>query len=499
MTQLLLVTSDPSLEAQVKQLIPDRYSLTVVARLSEAMGADQILMDICTPEDWDLALWQLECQGIPLLPLCTRSLFSQILSSGKALMPFCEKPLDANGGALLQKLSASDAPAQDSRIRDLWNRIAWGDMIPGRAYIHRQCELLGIPQLYRRALPVYVHLKGTQPGSGDPDRMVQITNLLALKLMELEPEICRHVIPLSPAGLLALFCFDGSVNYTRLNACAQALAEFGREALGSVVCSYIGRSADIGDIRREITALVERNKGNISDQPVVFLSERISALVQSPEYIFASQHWARHLYAYRFSEIISDVEDTLNQLESANQLSRPLLEQLVQEFSQFLSITLHDFGIQASDFFDTERYNRLYNIAPESIDNTLVWVRYTVEQLSAYMHRQYAALDPIARVVNYIDTHLTEDLNADVLAEIAHYSKSYLGKAFKEKMQMSFQEYIRMMRLRYAENLLRDTDMPVGKIAEQVGYKSYPGFHVQFRNLHGCSPTEFRLHSRTDI
>ena len=95
-------------------------------------------------------------------------------------------------------------------------------------------------------------------------------------------------------------------------------------------------------------------------------------------------------------------------------------------------------------------------------------------------------------MVSYIDTHLAEDLNADVLAEIAHYSKSYLGRAFRRRIGMTFQEYIRLMRMRFAENLLRHTDLTVSRIAEQVGYRSYASFHAQFRRSHGVAPLEYR-------
>lgn len=494
MAQILLVTSDPALEVQIKQMIDDRILMTVMDTLPTYVQADQILMDVCSVADWESCLKQLDCCGVPIMPLCSAELFSQIVSSGLSLMHFVEKPV--NEAVLQDRLiwehRNAHAPELDSRIQTLWHQIAWGGMTPGKAYIHRRCDLLGIPPKMRAALPVYVHIKSPHPQNIHPERMRQISNLLTFKLRELEPDCCKHIIPMSPAGFLALFRFDGDVNYTRLNACAEKLAAFAEKALLCSVSCYIGRQTDISEIGAELSALVEQNKRNISDQPVMILHEGPSQVVQNTQYSFAPQHWIRYLYAYQFSLIVSEVQETLAQLETSNQLTRPLLEQLVQEFSQFLSVALHDFGIQASDLFDTERCTRLYNIAPESIDNTLNWVQYTIDLLSSYMHRQYAMLDPISRVVNYIDTHLSEDLNADILAEIAHFSKNYLGRAFKKQMQMSFQEYIRLMRIRYAENLLRDTDLPVGKIAEQVGYKSYASFHVQFRNVHRCAPQEFR-------
>lgn len=507
MATVCLITLDDSLAAQVHQIAAGFPGVTL--HTAPAYPADRswdlLLPDIRSVQDWHLCLQQLEERGVPVLPLCPRGVFSEIVHSGMPLMEFLELPLDASAARILQEHLPQAFPAPvpgspdspDSRVQDLWHQLAWGTATPGKAYIHRLCDRLGIPQSQRTALPMYVHVKEALAPNDTPEGMSQVANLLTYKLRALEPKSCGQIIPLSPTGFLALFRFQGVSDYTRLRTCAEQLVRFGADTLCCTVCCYVGEKTDISDIRASLLVMFRQNIDNIIRKPISFIHE-VQPDSEAPAYNFAPQQWAKYLYANRFDRIIEDVQDTLQELAAVNQLRRPTLERLVQEFSQFLAIALHDYGFQASELFDTEICRRLYHLAPDSVENTLQWIRYSVDLIAAHIQQGYAKLDPISRVVSYIDTHLSEALTAEDLAEIAHYSKNYLGRAFKRQIGMTFQEYICLMRMRFAQNLLRDTDLPVSRIAERVGYRSYASFHAQFRKHHACAPLEYRNRTAAD-
>ena len=53
-------------------------------------------------------------------------------------------------------------------------------------------------------------------------------------------------------------------------------------------------------------------------------------------------------------------------------------------------------------------------------------------------------------------------------------------------------EFLKEVRLRRAARLLETTDLPVGVVAERVGYASRSYFSRAFKELHGTYPAGFR-------
>lgn len=98
----------------------------------------------------------------------------------------------------------------------------------------------------------------------------------------------------------------------------------------------------------------------------------------------------------------------------------------------------------------------------------------------------------ISDVKNYIDTHLSEDLRAENIAEKCYVSASYMRKVFKAETHMTFKEYIDQRRIAEAKMLLRDERLKIQEIAQQVGYPYTQSFIAFFRGIVGMTPGEFR-------
>jgi AraC-like DNA-binding protein len=57
---------------------------------------------------------------------------------------------------------------------------------------------------------------------------------------------------------------------------------------------------------------------------------------------------------------------------------------------------------------------------------------------------------------------------------------------------MTWRAAIRRLRILRAIDLLADIDLPVTRIAIEVGYSSLSAFNTAFRDLIGQTPTEYR-------
>jgi transcriptional regulator GlxA family with amidase domain len=61
-----------------------------------------------------------------------------------------------------------------------------------------------------------------------------------------------------------------------------------------------------------------------------------------------------------------------------------------------------------------------------------------------------------------------------------------------ERVGISWREYKRLRRIRFAMDLLRDPRIPVGDVAEQSRYGSAAHFSKIFKEVSGKSPSEWR-------
>lgn len=100
--------------------------------------------------------------------------------------------------------------------------------------------------------------------------------------------------------------------------------------------------------------------------------------------------------------------------------------------------------------------------------------------------------DKMEELIRYIKMHLDEDLSLDLLSSFAHYSTSYCSKCFKAYTGTNISDYIRDLRIKRAETLLKTTDYQVQEIADMVGISKINTFGTVFRSVHGISPSEYR-------
>lgn len=101
-------------------------------------------------------------------------------------------------------------------------------------------------------------------------------------------------------------------------------------------------------------------------------------------------------------------------------------------------------------------------------------------------------LSSMEMVRNYVDTHYMENLTLSGLAERFFMSYSYLSKSFHKSFHMPFQQYLLMLRMEHALELLKDETLSIQQIAARVGYENAFNFSRSFKAQYGVSPSHFR-------
>ncbi|MEO8280054.1 MAG: helix-turn-helix transcriptional regulator [Ideonella sp.] len=78
------------------------------------------------------------------------------------------------------------------------------------------------------------------------------------------------------------------------------------------------------------------------------------------------------------------------------------------------------------------------------------------------------------------------------VASAACLSPNYVSHLVKRELGKSFVDLLTCMRMDAAKPLLLSTTHRVSEIADQVGFDDEAHFSRRFRQLEGCTPTEFR-------
>ena len=100
-------------------------------------------------------------------------------------------------------------------------------------------------------------------------------------------------------------------------------------------------------------------------------------------------------------------------------------------------------------------------------------------------------VDPIDDVLDYIHQHYREQISLDDLARISNFSKYHLCKKFKEKTKTSIINYILMVRIDKAKELLLQNQDRIFVIAQKVGFNDTSYFNRIFKKVTGYTPKEF--------
>ena len=95
-------------------------------------------------------------------------------------------------------------------------------------------------------------------------------------------------------------------------------------------------------------------------------------------------------------------------------------------------------------------------------------------------------------MLQYIETHFSEDISLDALAKSANISKSEALRCFKDTIQTTPFKYLTDLRLSKAARLLTESDLPISEISSMTGFNQQSYFGKCFKEKMGCSPSEFR-------
>jgi len=215
------------------------------------------------------------------------------------------------------------------------------------------------------------------------------------------------------------------------------------------------------------------------------------------------------IIAYREASIPGEAWKLLLQMEAAIKEQKPerignLLDQLVRLctteplfidqiaviYGQVAALILKyypkRYGQGGIEFLTYDQIARLYTSPAQLFGELKPLCEMPAEVEGAVSHAQ------IRKIMDHIESRLTEDLSLSDMARQLNLSVGYLSLLFKRETGMTYSEYVTSKRLELAKSLLREDSLSIQEIAERTGYKDYYHFNKLFKKHVGVTPSKYR-------
>jgi AraC-like DNA-binding protein len=105
----------------------------------------------------------------------------------------------------------------------------------------------------------------------------------------------------------------------------------------------------------------------------------------------------------------------------------------------------------------------------------------------------------LRRAIDYIREHYCETLSFPKVARVAGFTPNYFSKLFRAREKMTFERYVRALRVERAKQLLSGGDLAVTRVARLSGFRSLEYFARVFRQSEGTTPLGYRRRRSSSV
>lgn len=104
----------------------------------------------------------------------------------------------------------------------------------------------------------------------------------------------------------------------------------------------------------------------------------------------------------------------------------------------------------------------------------------------------------IRQILQYIAQNYTQDLDLAEIAKVFNFNYYYLSAYFNQHMEAGFSEYVNSIRIKQSCRLLREKDLSISQVSNEVGYSDPSYFCRVFKKVTGDTPSTWRRSHRQE-
>lgn len=196
---------------------------------------------------------------------------------------------------------------------------------------------------------------------------------------------------------------------------------------------------------------------------------------------------------------IQRVEDVLNKFQKLWTLSRSYSKNETKNFisnlmKEFMLQQIRDKNLLIIDIIQFNEQMKDLNFLQDIIKFWKDWIENYYQKYLARNGENYSK--NIGKALKYILKNYREEISAESVSNYIDKSPNYFSSLFKKEIGMKFSEYVNVLRIKKAKELLDNSDMLLNEIAEYVGYSNYIYFTQVFKKIEGITPSQSRKYHR---
>lgn len=170
-------------------------------------------------------------------------------------------------------------------------------------------------------------------------------------------------------------------------------------------------------------------------------------------------------------------EESVHQVEK---LAHSVLIYLIKELRKYDAVSAQHEAYMWSKLSTARKTKELVKLVRELVE----------ESFAQYANKRPQVSIHIA--AEYIESHLSNDLAADEVANYLNISSTYFSTIFKQHYGVTFIEYVTQARIERAKLMLTKSKKSISDIAKAVGYTERRYFNKVFQKRVGILPSEYR-------
>jgi AraC family transcriptional regulator len=241
-------------------------------------------------------------------------------------------------------------------------------------------------------------------------------------------------------------------------------------------CTQITVALDPALVRAEWQATAGRVDSREMDGNMVWVI---------PPGIPHSVHWNRranlvHIYLDNgfFSSVMQDaIRDAASALTPSMLVRDPFLVELAKDLRCEL---------------ETGAANELFTKSIATLTANHLVRRYSSKPGAEPVYRGGLGPARKKRVLQFIRENLGSHLSLEQMAEVAGVSPNYFIALFRQSTGMTPHRYVLRQRVKYAQELMANSSLPLIEVARQSGFQDQSQFTTTFRRACGVTPGKYK-------
>ncbi|WP_100407350.1 response regulator transcription factor [Bacillus solitudinis] len=255
--------------------------------------------------------------------------------------------------------------------------------------------------------------------------------------------------------------------------------------------------SELDESMKEAMYSLSKSSFNKAEQPLTIEQVPELSLVNSEqrtlwsESMEANQKLAESI-RYADEKAACEVIDQFFEKAAKQPYNKAVAIQIGIEMWTIMTYSLYDIGIRIHDMF-SDNFDLYRDLTQkESWEEIAQYFKESANHVCHHQqwdenmkHRQL-----VEQMIDYVQTHLSDNITLQEIADELFISRNYLGQIFKKIVGEPFKNYITRVRMEKAKKMIQGGNHLIYEVSEKVGYVNPAYFTTTFKKYTGYTPTE---------